>query len=623
MNKTPQFAGFFCYFVSMRYLLFLFIILNASYGWSINSKKSFLELDELLFTNLDSAHQILIQLDAKQKLFSQRERGELHSKWGIYHALSGNNEQALVSFWDAYALTGKGSLERASMLKNLANVYKASANYKETDKMLTAALAIYHSRGKRLDELIVQGELAASAYYQLKWDKAISLNLKVISALEKLGDKKFLAMQRQRLANIYYSLERFDQAIQVYDAIMPYYDQQKTEQLNSGYIRISLGDCYFGLGNYKRAAAYYQAASDRLINTDQGKYWLAQSKLAQAFLEQGIRYKGLPLMKRAYLAAKNIPLPNLDELLSNLVKQSANQLKEIQFIKVELNYLFTLKNQGHPFNTITWAALLEQASRFYNKLGLYKEQSMVLKELRQTDLLLNKELQREKSERLLEREASKQEKLKAQTLQTSIKYFKTLQWIWALSIAFLLAISGFLYYYYTAKVKDQKIHNLKLKLQNVDLEERLELEHKNMLLEQELHAVKERELTALSLQFYQLQESLSSELKKMESNTDDQQLKNLNKCLKSAIGQKDYWREFELKFTQLNPDFHQKLLKDHPSLTKKDLDFCSLVRLNLGNKEIASLTQIAYESVISKKYKLRKKLGFLTDNELFVYLQGL
>ena len=171
--------------------------------------------------------------------------------------------------------------------------------------------------------------------------------------------------------------------------------------------------------------------------------------------------------------------------------------------------------------------------------------------------------------------------------------------------------------YFVNWFKNQQIWILKLE----DLEERLELEHKNMLLEQELHAVKERELTALSLQFYQLQESLSSELKKMESNTDDQQVKNLNKRLKSAIGQKDYWREFELKFTQLNPDFHKKLLEAYPQLTKKDIDFCALVRLNLSNKEIASIIQISYESVISKKYKLRKKMDIDTENELIILLQ--
>jgi DNA-binding CsgD family transcriptional regulator len=224
---------------------------------------------------------------------------------------------------------------------------------------------------------------------------------------------------------------------------------------------------------------------------------------------------------------------------------------------------------------------------------------------------------------LLENEANKQEKLKAKALEASVKYYKILQGLWVISIAFLLAIGGFLYYYYTAKVKDQKIRNLKLKLLNVDLEERLELERKNVLLEQELHAVKERELAALSLQMYQLQESLSSEIKSLEAKSEDPNVKTLQKRFKSAMKHKDYWKEFEMKFVQINPEFHKKLFAAFPQLTKKDLDFCALVRLNLSNKEIASLTQISYESVISKKYKLRKKMRIDTENELVAFLQQL
>lgn len=90
-----------------------------------------------------------------------------------------------------------------------------------------------------------------------------------------------------------------------------------------------------------------------------------------------------------------------------------------------------------------------------------------------------------------------------------------------------------------------------------------------------------------------------------------------------AIQGKNYWQEFELKFTALHPDFLQKLQKAHPILTKKEADFCALVRLNLSNKEIASLIQISYESVISKKYKLRKKLGYKTDNEFLAFMNEL
>lgn len=607
----------------MRVFLFVLIVLVSNVSWALDVKKEFRLLDQLLFSNLDSSRTILLQLESKKNQYSKAEKGELNAKWGIYYALSGNNTKALSSFWEAYSFTGKFSLERASMLKNLANVYKAMADYDQTDKMLKAALEIYRSKGKKLDELIVLGELASSAYYQMRWERAISLNLKVIRGLKKLDDKKFLAIQQQRLANIYYSLDKYDAAIKVYRESMLYYDSQPNELLNAGYIRIALGDSYFQSGDFKRAAILYLNAAEKLKNIDVSKYWLTKSKLAQTYLEQGIKAKGLLLLKEAYLNLKQLGLPNLDESLTYLLRNATQSSQNKAFLLNELSYVFKLKASGVPFNNISWSALLEEASRFYARHRLYQEQVKVLSDLREVDLALNKDLHREKSERLLENEANKHEKLKAKALEASVKYYKILQGLWVISIAFLLAIGGFLYYYYTAKVKDQKIRNLKLKLLNVDLEERLELERKNVLLEQELHAVKERELTAMSLQLYQLQESMTKEIKSLENKSENPEVKTLQKRFKSAMKQKDYWKEFEMKFIQINPEFHKKLFAAFPQLTKKDLDFCALVRLNLSNKEIASLTQISYESVISKKYKLRKKMRIDTENELVAFLQQL
>lgn len=607
----------------MRVFLFVLIVLVSNVSWALDVKKDFRLLDQLLFSNLDSSRTILLQLESEKNQYSKAEKGELNAKWGIYYALSGNNTKALSSFWEAYSFTGKFSLERASMLKNLANVYKAMADYDQTDKMLKAALEIYRSKGKKLDELIVLGELASSAYYQMRWERAISLNLKVIRGLKKLDDKKFLAIQQQRLANIYYSLDKYDAAIKVYRESMLYYDSQPNELLNAGYIRIALGDSYFQSGDFKRAAILYLNAAEKLKNIDVSKYWLTKSKLAQTYLEQGIKAKGLLLLKEAYLNLKQLGLPNLDESLTYLLRNATQSSQNKAFLLNELSYVFKLKASGVPFNNISWSALLEEASRFYARHRLYQEQVKVLSDLREVDLALNKDLHREKSERLLENEANKHEKLKAKALEASVKYYKILQGLWVISIAFLLAIGGFLYYYYTAKVKDQKIRNLKLKLLNVDLEERLELERKNVLLEQELHAVKERELTAMSLQLYQLQESMTKEIKSLENKSENPEVKTLQKRFKSAMKQKDYWKEFEMKFIQINPEFHKKLFAAFPQLTKKDLDFCALVRLNLSNKEIASLTQISYESVISKKYKLRKKMRIDTENELVAFLQQL
>ena len=79
--------------------------------------------------------------------------------------------------------------------------------------------------------------------------------------------------------------------------------------------------------------------------------------------------------------------------------------------------------------------------------------------------------------------------------------------------------------------------------------------------------------------------------------------------------QKDYWKQFEIRFNTLHPEFGNLLTSRFSKLTKNDVEFCSLLKLNLSNKEIASLLQISHESAITKKYRIKKKMGINDDAE--------
>lgn len=581
------------------------------------------QLDRCIFENPDSAQILFTELGKFYASLSTKQKGRFCSNKGIFYAMQGDFKQAIRNLNVAYQYTEPNSIQRSNTLKNLANVYKSNANYSKALALLSRSLKICKSKHNKDEELSILGEIAAIEYYQFNWAKAIKINKVVINGLEKRKDFRLLAIQQQRLANLYFSLERYDDAIAVYRHSMQYYDKHSSEKLNAAYIRIGLGDAYFAQGHFEQAYVLYAEAAKRLFQIDIAKYWLATSKLAQAELALGKIAQGFPRLQKSYQAALDLNLPNLDELLTYLLRYSKGLTKSKLYLNQQLELIQQRKDSGFQFNEITWSGLMNEAVKYYQLTQQFDRATSALLELRQLDKQLNADFQREKSQRLLDNEANKRTKLKAQNLELDLKYYRSLRWVWALSIFLLIALGGLYYYYAAAKAKNQKLQNLKLKLDNFDLEARLELEHKNVRLEQELQATKERELAAMSLQLFQLQESIKADILSMDKKGDSPEVRALQKKFSATLKRKDYWKEFEMKFIQLNPEFHQKLLKDHPSLTKKDLDFCSLVRLNLGNKEIASLTQIAYESVISKKYKLRKKLGFLTDNELFVYLQGL
>lgn len=72
---------------------------------------------------------------------------------------------------------------------------------------------------------------------------------------------------------------------------------------------------------------------------------------------------------------------------------------------------------------------------------------------------------------------------------------------------------------------------------------------------------------------------------------------------------------------RINAGFYQALKARFPSLSKGEIELCGFLRVNLSNKDIALLKNIAPTSVKMAKIRLRKKLGVLED--LVEFIQGI
>jgi len=83
------------------------------------------------------------------------------------------------------------------------------------------------------------------------------------------------------------------------------------------------------------------------------------------------------------------------------------------------------------------------------------------------------------------------------------------------------------------------------------------------------------------------------------------------------------WKEFEIYFNKVHPNFTKNLLKKYPNLKPSELKFCSFLRLNFNTKKISSIIFITPESVKTTRTRLRKKLKlkrstFFTSANFFV-----
>ena len=148
--------------------------------------------------------------------------------------------------------------------------------------------------------------------------------------------------------------------------------------------------------------------------------------------------------------------------------------------------------------------------------------------------------------------------------------------------------------------------------------ENLKVATKIAKIKEETIAAREKDLMDQVMEKLVLQEHLDSLIERIETRNFD----NLISKVKSIQKKQNPWDGMLKKFQSLHPDFINTLTKKYPVLSKGDVEFCSLVRMNLSNKEIAQMLHINVDSVFTKKYRIMKKLNLPKDTDFTNYLHN-
>ncbi|MCK9424244.1 MAG: response regulator [Bacteroidales bacterium] len=78
----------------------------------------------------------------------------------------------------------------------------------------------------------------------------------------------------------------------------------------------------------------------------------------------------------------------------------------------------------------------------------------------------------------------------------------------------------------------------------------------------------------------------------------------------------DSWKSFEVAFQNIHGDFTKNLLLKHPNITKSELRLCTLLKLDMNTKDIASMLYLSPESLKVSRSRLRARLG-MTEEDSF------
>lgn len=171
-----------------------------------------------------------------------------------------------------------------------------------------------------------------------------------------------------------------------------------------------------------------------------------------------------------------------------------------------------------------------------------------------------------------------------------------------------------------AEIAEQKIHleeeakekailSQKLKEEeNLKLQKEIENTNRELLTTAIYIKEKNKVLEHLQQQVNQFLNSESGEKRKL--------LLEINNNIKKQLSFEKDWEKIKLHFDKVHPDFFEKLSKQFPALTQKDLKNCAYIKMKLNHKDIANLTGLDYNSVKMARYRIKKKLNLQQDEDL-------
>lgn len=171
---------------------------------------------------------------------------------------------------------------------------------------------------------------------------------------------------------------------------------------------------------------------------------------------------------------------------------------------------------------------------------------------------------------------------------------------------------------------------LELELQRIRLQQEKEAIKKDKDLLEEDVIFKSKELanyTMLLVKKRDLLNLMHDELKELKDSVRNEagrlKIRELIKRINSNLQDEEHLKVFEANFERVHHDFFTQLKSTYPDLTPKEQQLCAFVKMNLTNKEIASILNISVRGVETARYRLRKRLGMNQDEDMAQFLERL
>jgi len=527
---------------------------------------------------------------------------------GILKDFAGNREDALKHYNMALTLLTDYPALQIYVHINAATAHEQLTDYKQLLQSANKALAINKTYGNAVKQALIYQTIATYYFRTDDMAQSASYLLKGISLLEKVKNPCYIPLLKLNLANTYIQTNNYAFAIELFK---DYLENNKKAKGTKGYTIavVNYTECLIELNRLDEAFSLLEnSLPDVISGGDKELEAVLYYRIANLENRRGKLESSLSYYKKAYTILGG----TTSRFSANIFGDYLDVLDKAKRYQEASALMASFKN-SEAYRKSTTQDRFEyerSAAAIYTKTGNLKEGNRALTEaLRLCDSL------RQVGNGLKEQEvqAHYQTKVlddKNQMLEKKLESENLLIILYVI-VSLAVIIIGFMYirsYRLRHRLNKERYKNTLadklLAQQQRDYEQEISNSQKAIIDE------KQREATSMALRIASFYENINTLLDKFNNYGSVSEVK---KELQQLIKEKDYWKQFETRFNNLNPDFATGLKNRFPKLTKNDIEFCSLVKLKLSNKEIASLLQISHESVITKKYRIRKKMELEED----------
>jgi tetratricopeptide (TPR) repeat protein/DNA-binding CsgD family transcriptional regulator len=498
-----------------------------------------------------------------------------------------------------------------------------------------SALAYYQAglgvaEALRNDSLLAKSKNGIANYYLRKEDypAATRYLTEALKSSEKAGYKHVTGLIYNGLGLVSISLKEYDKAISYFGKAWQIC-KETGDLSNEAGISLNIASCYAELQDYSRARDYYQSNLNTLLTLKD------TTQIVLAYINLGIvnrslgdfreSYRNLGRALACFSTFKNQSLLCTTLLeIGTLYLDQGNLSMARKVLRQALGISTGTLSKTNSMEALSrLSAIEEKEGNYALSLEYFKRYTLI------KDSVMNDETRKSIAEIRLKSEVQKKEfENELLNKKYEIQKRKNLNLGIILgSVIIGILLVGLLIWLSLNNLK--KSYRLQ-ELSNTRLREKIESDETINRLEKlrflaEIDA-KNKELTTTSLQLVSKNKILSDISKKAEEfyktgAMEKNSYNGLQRIVRDNLNSDQEWAQFKELFENVHQDFFTRLKSNYPELSENELRLCAYLKINLQNKEIARIMNVSPPTVITSRYRIRKKFRLETETVLEDFLR--